>query len=245
MGHMKKYKCPICFSTTFVIRYGKQGKSLRLFCKRCKKHFSFNPNFTNRHQILSDHLDGMSFRKLARKYSISKSKAWEICHQELNNLPDNNQFTFKYCNKFSSTFVFDGKYFNVVNGKDNSDWVLLWGVDYFKHDVPVILVTPSESYEAWAKYFSFFRILSHHPSLLVCDDNINLKIAARSKFPGCRIQTCYNHFKENIRRDLKVRSDDYYRPFMRKIEEIFKTKLNDQALNKRLFTVMTVSVFLF
>lgn len=234
---MKKYKCPSCLSTSSVIRYGRQAQSLRLFCKKCRKHFSFNPNFVNRKQILSDHLDGFSFRKLAVKYKVSKSKVWEICHEELRTLPNNNQFTFRYCNRFSSTFVFDGKYFNVVNGKDNPNWVLLWGIDYFRHDIPVILVAPSENNQSWSKFFSYFRILSHHPNLLVCDDNVNLKMAAYSKFPGVRIQTCYNHFKENIRRELHVRSDTFYRPFMRKIEKIFKGKLNDDALNKKLFNL--------
>lgn len=237
MGHMKKYKCPICFSTSAVIRYGRQGKSLRFFCKRCQKHFSFNPIFIKRKQILSDHLDGLSFRKLAIKYGISKSKAWKICHEELLKLPDNNKFTFNYCRRFSSTFVFDGKYFSVVNGRDNPNWVLLWGIDYFKHDIPIILIAPSESNQSWSKFFSYFRILNHYPNLLVCDDNINLKMAAYYKFPGVKIQTCYNHFKENIRRDLRVRSDNFYRPFMRKIEEIFKGKLNDEAFNKKLFNL--------
>lgn len=237
MGHMKKYKCSSCLSTSFVIRYGYQGKSLRLYCKRCQRYFSFNPNFVNRKQILSDHLDGLPFRKLALRYGISKSKAWEICHEELLKLPDNNRFTFNYCSRFSSTFVFDGKYFNVVNGKDNSDWVLLWGIDYFRHDIPIILIAPSESHQSWSTFFSYFRIVNHHPTLVVCDDNVNLKMTALAKFPGVRIQTCYNHFKENIRRELHVRSDAFYRPFMRKIEEIFKGKLNDDALNKKLFNL--------
>ena len=52
-------------------------------------------------------------------------KAWRICEEELKKLPNNNQFTFNYCNRFSSIFVFDGKYFNVADQK--YDFVLLWG----------------------------------------------------------------------------------------------------------------------
>ncbi|OGK34959.1 hypothetical protein A3F58_00325 [Candidatus Roizmanbacteria bacterium RIFCSPHIGHO2_12_FULL_37_9b] len=232
---MKKYKCPICFSTASVIKYGKQGRSLRFFCKRCKKHFSINPNFLNKKAVVSDHLDGLSFRKLAVKYGISKSFAWEICHEELKKLPDNNKFTFNYCNRFSSTFVFDGKYFNVADLE--TDMVLLWGIDYFRHDIPIFTIASSESYQAWARFFSFFRIISHHPTLLVCDDNVNLKMAAISRFPQVKIQTCYNHFKENIRRELHVRSDKTYREFMRRIEDIFAQKLNDEAMNQKLFAL--------
>lgn len=115
--------------------------------------------------------------------------------------------------------------------------VLLWGIDYFRHDIPIITITSSENYQAWARFFSYFRIISHHPQLLVCDDNPNLKMAARRCFPQVKIQTCHNHFKENIRRDLKVRSDNTYKPFMRRIEEVFTGKLNDGARNKKLFSL--------
>ena len=64
-------------------------------------------------------------------------------------------------------------------------------------------------------------------------------MAARSRFPGCKIQTCYNHFKENIRRDLRVRSDSgkQYKDFMRRIESILDSsnKLADHTLNDWMF----------
>lgn len=162
-------------------------------------------------------------------------KAWRICEEGLRKLPNNNQFTFRYCNQFSDTFMFDGKYFNVAD--QSHDWALLWGIDYFRHDIPVIWVAPSESYQSWSKLFYYFRIINHYPKLLVCDDNTNLKLAARQNFPSVRIQTCFNHFKENIRRDLKVRSDDTYKDFMRRIELVLTQKLNDEAMNKQLFAL--------
>lgn len=235
MGHMKKYKCPKCTSTKAVVKYGCRKKVLRYYCKCCNKHFSINPCFIDTKAILNDHLDGLSFRKLGRKYSVSPMKAWRICEEELKKLPNNNQFTFNCCSQFSSTFVFDGKYFNVASEEHN--WVLLWGVDYFRHDIPIFFIAPSESYQSWSKFFFYFRIISHHPELLICDDNTNLKMAARKHFPAVRIQTCFNHFKENIRRDLKVRSENTYKPFMKRIEEILTEKLNDLDMNKKLYTL--------
>ncbi len=232
---MKKYKCPVCSSTKQVIKYGYRNKSHRFYCNLCNKHFSVNPCFLDRKAILSDHLDGLSFRKLASKYRISPMKAWRICEEELKRLPNNNQFTFNYCNRFSHVFVFDGKYFNVADYE--YDWVLLWGIDYFRHDIPVFTIAPSENYQSWARYFSYFRILSHYPKLVVCDDNTNLKMAARRCFPAVKIQTCFNHFKENIRRDLRVRSDNTYKEFMKKIEAVFDAKYNDEALNKKLYSI--------
>lgn len=185
--------------------------------------------------ILADHLDGLSFRDLGRKYQLSPMTIWRVCQAELTKLPNNNHFTFTHCSQFSTTFVFDGKYFNVA-GKER-DWVLLWGIDYFRHDIPIILVVPSESYHTWSKFFFYFRIIQHHPQLLVCDDNTNLKLAARQHFPAVRIQTCFNHFKENIRRELKVRSEETYRVFMKRIETVFSEKRSDDAMDKALFAL--------
>ena len=238
MGHMKKYKCPRCLSTENVIKFGYRNKRHRFFCKQCHKHFSVNPHFWDKKAILSDHLDGLSFRKLGSKYKISPMKAWRICEEELKKLPNNNQFTFNYCNRFSNIYVFDGKYFNIAD--QENDWVLLWGLDYFRHDIPVFTIAPSENYHSWAKYFTYFRILNHYPQLVVCDDNTNLKMAARSSFPSVKIQTCFNHFKENIRRNLRVRSEDTYKEFMGSIEKIFDSKHNDEDLNKKLFILYQV-----
>src|SRR5256885_146082 len=235
MGYMKKYQCPSCHSTSSVIRHTKRGKSIRYKCKCCVKYFSVKTIYTDKKAILNDHLDGLSFRKLARKYALSPMTAWRICEEALKELPDNNKFTFTYCNRFSHIFLFDGKYFTVKGYKYG--YVLLWGVDYFRHDIPIFTLAPSENYHAWATYFSYFRIINHHPELLVCDDNANLKLAARNSFPEVKIQTCFNHFKEAIRRNLKVRSDDTYKRFMKRIEDVLSEKLNDDILNKKLFAL--------
>lgn len=235
MGYMKKYTCPLCLSTHHVIRQRKRGVSVVYLCKLCNKYFSVNTHWINTKAILTDHLDGISFRKLAMKYGISKSHAADICYEELEKLPNNNQFTHKYCRRFSNIFVFDGKYFTVKGFKHG--YCLLWGVDYLTHDIPIFILAPNENYQSWAKFFSYFRIISHHPTLVVCDDNVNLKMAARNSFPAVKIQTCFNHFKEGIRRTLHTRSDNTYRPFMRRVEDILTVKLNDGALNKKLFAL--------
>lgn len=144
------------------------------------------------------------------------------CIEQLRKLPDNNIFTFNYCNRFSRVFEFDAKYVSVKNYENKV--AFLWAVDYFRHDFPVILLANSESYQSWAKFCEYFRILNHIPDYIVCDDNSPLKISARYKFPNVKVQTCYNHFKEGIRRDLRVRSDDTYRKFSREIDMILSKK---------------------
>lgn len=226
MGQMKKYKYPTtCLTTDHVIRYGYRKKTMRLFCRSCCRSFSVNPHFLDTKAILYDHLDGLSFRKLAVRYEMSHMNVWRICEEELRKLPNNNQFTFKYCNRFSKIFLFDGKYFNIAD--QSHDWVLLWGVDYFRHDIPVFTIAPAETYQTWGRYFAQMRILNLHPKLLVCDDHMGLRLAARYCFPQAKLQTCYNHFKENIRRDLHVQSDEgkeKYHNFMARIESILDSK---------------------
>jgi len=133
--------------------------------------------------------------------------------------------------------LFYGKYFNVAS--DKYDWVLLWGVDYLRHDIPVFTLAPSENYQSWSKFFFHFKLINHHPQLMVCDDNYNLKLAARKHFPAVKIQTCYNHFKENIRRDLKIRSDktNQYRNFMMRIESVLNSsnKISNDTFNHWMF----------
>lgn len=218
-----------------VIRKTKRGKSIRYFCKSCRKYFSVSTQWIDTQAILTDHLDGFSFRTLSRKYDMSAMKAWRICQEELKKLPNNNQFTHQYCDRFSSTLMCDGKYFPIAN--QQSHWVLLWTIDYFRHDVPAFIIAPSESFHSWSKVFSILRIINHYPELIVCDDNSNIKMAARVKFPQVKIQTCYNHFKETIRRTLKVRSDDTYKPFMKRVEYIFAQKRTGFDLNKKLFVL--------
>ena len=236
---MKKYRCPTCNSTCFVIRQRKRGKSIVYLCKACQKYFSVNTVHLDVRSMLSDHLDGLSFRNLATKYDMSPMKAWRTCEDALRSLPNNNQFTYQYCARFSKVFLFDGKYFNIASEK--RDWVLLWGIDYFRHDIPVFTIAPSETYQTWGRYFAHLRILDLHPKLLVCDDHTGLKMAARYCFPSARIQTCYNHFKENIRGDLHIRSEEgkKYKDFMERIESVLSSsqKLSEDTFNHWMFTL--------
>ena len=155
---MKKYKCPRCHSTASVIRQTKRGTSIRYKCKSCIKYFSIKTIHADKKAILNDHLDGLSFRKLANKYNLSPMTAWRICEEELQKLPDNNKFTFTYCNRFSKIYVFDGKYFTIKGFKYG--YALLWGIDYFRHDIPVFTLAPSEKELSCLGYILF--LLSYH-----------------------------------------------------------------------------------
>lgn len=130
----------------------------------------------------------------------------------------------------------DGKFIN-VRGYDQKI-PLLWGIDYLTHDIPVFVLTASESYESWLKYFGYLKSIQYPMVILICDDNENIKLAARYIFPNVIIQTCQNHFLENIRRDLQVRTEEKYRLFVDDLKYwLFSQKFNRVDFECRAFKV--------
>jgi transposase-like protein len=67
-------------------------------------------------------------------------------------------------------------------------------------------------------------LLNYPLRSLVVDDNVSFKLAALKVYPKTIIQACTNHFKENVRRVLKTRSDETYRPFIKELEFLFIKK---------------------
>jgi hypothetical protein len=185
--------------------------------------------------MLRDHLNGLSFRDIGERYNVSKATAYHKIQKELNKLPENNKVTFNYCNKFSSVFEFDAKYVN-VKGYPNK-LAFLWGVDYWRHDFPIILLTKKELFKTWAAYFSFFRIINHYPRYIVCDNHHGLKMAARFKFPKVKLQTCYFHFSRGIKNNLRIASDETYRQFSRSIDKLLSKKRSKEDFNKQLWGI--------
>ena len=178
-----------------------------------------------------DHLNGLPFSSLATKYNISKPTAWRAVTGELKKLPDNNHFTFMYCNRFSSVLIPDGKYLPIKGY--SRDAVLLWGVDYFYHDFPLFFLAPSENYQSWDMFFKSYRNLVHRYQLVTCDDNLSMKETIRYNFPNCQIQACYNHIKEQVRRELKIRSNTQFRDFFTHLSEALDTTQHVQPIERK------------
>lgn len=184
-----------------------------------------------------DHVDGKPFRKIAHKESISKSKVAREYARKVKDLPHNNEITKKYCNRFCGIMVVDGKYVRVKGYEKKIP--LLWGLDYLSHDIPVFEFAISESYQAWLKYFGYLKSINYPLAIVVCDDNENIKLAARYMFPRVIIQTCQNHFLENFRKELQVRTDEKYRPFVEDLKtELFSMKLTAKTFRKRAYRLL-------
>ena len=183
---------------------------------------------------------GASVRSLALKIGKSVGKAFALLKAERDALPHNNSVTVQYCHpqKFGGVIVVDGKYV-AVKGYDEKI-PFLWGIDHRTHDIPVCMLAPSESYQAWLQFFTNLKNTGYHCFAVVCDDNEAIRMAAHYVYPKALLQLCHVHFLENVRRTLKVRSDDTYKAFVKEIEEtIFKVPLlGRKKLKKRCFELL-------
>jgi len=123
---------------------------------------------------------------------------------------------------YSGILLLDGKYTHVKGYKDKIPCV--YGLDYLTHDIVHFILSRGENYQTSISFFQSLRLLGYPLHALVCDDNQNFQLACRRVYPKPVIQLCHNHYKENIRRLLAVRSDSTYRPFMFAIDQLFSRK---------------------
>ena len=155
-------------------------------------------------------------------FKVSPATLSRKINAYLSRLPPNADVTREYSDRFSGILVLDGKYLRVR--KYFQKLALIWGIDYLTHDIPHFRLAPSENYPSSLAYFQSLRLLKYPLRCLVSDDNLSFKLAALKVYPKTIIQTCTNHFKENVRRSLKTRSDEAYRPFMKELEFLFAQK---------------------
>lgn len=155
-------------------------------------------------------------------HQVSISTVSRRVNRYLNSLPLNADVTRRYCRKFCGILVLDGKYIKIKGYSQKL--ALIWGADYLSHDIPHFRLSPSENYHSSLSYFQSLRLLKYPLCCLVSDDNISFKLAALKVYPKTIIQTCTNHFKENVRKSLGTRSNQAYQPFIRQLEVLFSKK---------------------
>lgn len=209
-----------------TIKKGKRNGLERRRCLDCNRWFSINripKKGCSVATLVNLHLAGIPYRKLSAIYGSSPPTLMRRVYEYLDDLPANADITREYSVKYSGVLVLDGKYINIKGY--NKGMVLLWGVDYLTHDVPHFKLVPSENYFASISYFKSLRLLNYPLKYLVSDDNPSFKMAALNVYPKTVYQTCTNHFKEGIRKTLKVRSDSTYKQFVFDLEKLFERKL--------------------
>lgn len=184
----------------------------------------------NKYDLLIRHLDGTPFRKLADEINVSHMTVYRKCIEALNELPHCADITRKYCNRFSGYLLVDGKFIK-VRGYDNKIPVI-YGIDYLTHDIPTYILSVAENYQSCHSFFTSLRLLNYPLQALICDDNVNIYQSCLSIYPKTAVQLCQNHYKENIRNRLAVRTDDTYRYFMSKIQYLFTKRRTAVEFNK-------------
>ena len=156
--------------------------------------------------------------------------AYRYVMSELQNLPHCADVSRKFAKKYSQILLVDGKFLK-VKGYNNKIPVV-YGIDYLTHDIPTYRLAPSESYLALLKFFQSLRLLNYPLKILVSDDNLNIPNACLEIYPRAAWQLCLNHFKENIRNTLHVRTDPMYQPFMYDLQYLFKQKRSIDDFNR-------------
>ncbi|MCK5018948.1 MAG: transposase [Candidatus Peribacteraceae bacterium] len=179
-------------------------------------------------------MKGLSIRTLAHHISKGLDRTYARIVEELKHLPSNNDVTSWYCNRkrFCGALVVDGKYVK-VKGYDRKI-PFLFGMDYSTHDLPICLLTRSESFEAWKQFFTKLKNMDYPLVSVTCDDNPAIAQAVKYVFPNIIVQVCHVHFLENIRKTLRVRTDETYRLFFKDIEtHIFRIPILGKASLER------------
>jgi len=179
----------------------------------------------DKESLLSLHLKGLSIRTLADRISKGLDRTYARIVEELKSLPHNNDVTSWYCNRkrFCGALVVDGKYVKVKGYEKKIPFI--YGMDYITHDLPACLLTRSESFESCVQFFTKLKNMDYPLASLTCDDNPAIAQAAIYVFPNVIVQICHVHFLENIRKTLKVRTDETYQSFFQDIEKhIFRVE---------------------
>lgn len=164
----------------------------------------------------------MSFRTLASQVGLSSAAVYLKVRLVLKELPHCADLTRGNDKHYSGILLLDGKYAHVKGYKDKIP--VVYGLDYLTHDIVHFILSPGENYHTSLSFFQSLRLVGYPLHALVCDDNQNFQMACKRVYPKSTIQICHNHYKESIRRQLFIRSDSTYRPFMFEIEKLFSQK---------------------
>lgn len=167
-------------------------------------------------------MSGLSFRNLGEVLGLNASTVYRKIKPLLNELPHCADLSRGNDKHYCGILLVDGKYVHVKGYKDKIP--VIYGIDYLTHDIVHFVLSRGENYQTSLSFFQSLRLLGYPLKALICDDNQNFQLACRRVYPKPVIQICHNHYKENIKRNLMVRSDSTYRPFMFEIEKLFFQK---------------------
>lgn len=184
------------------------------------------------------HIDGIPFRKLGDAYGLSGKQAYTRVFRELGLLPDNLNITRECCIYTSGILIIDGKYIKVRGFKQKIPFI--YCIDYETHDILFGFLVPAEDEAAFLEIFKTLESLNYPLTVVVADDRTSLPLALKQVFPDVPLQLCLNHYIENIRQLLHIRTDTTHHHFFNSLKKhVFDEYENDSQLDDALLHVLT------
>lgn len=181
-------------------------------------------------ELLRDHLNKISYRGLSQKYDLSKTELCRIINNELKLLPTNYELTKKFRSqlKYDGRLIVDGKYIPIKEKTtinlplEINSWLgqrnkiprstkrqnirhgktLIWGCDYFSHDILHQELGDGENGFVIGDYFKRLKELQYPLLSLTVDDKEEISRVAKRYYPTVIIQLCIRHYARKIRREL-------------------------------------------
>lgn len=204
----------------------KQGSRRGINRYRCAAGHWFSINHNTKALCLwIRHIDGTPIRKLADEVGLSIAQTYAHVVDELNRLPGNNQLTVDYCNRFSGILIVDGKYVKVRGYAQKIPFI--YGMDYLTHDIVVSMLAPSENVVALTQFFALLKRCNYPLQIVVSDDREAIAQGLARVYPRGRLQLCQNHYLENIRQQLRVRTDQTHALFFYALKMLVFTPRHD------------------
>lgn len=116
----------------------------------------------------------------------------------------------------------------------------IYGIDYETHDILFGLLVAAEDEVAFLHFFRLLKSIRYPLLVVVADDRTALPLAMKQLYPDVRLQLCQNHYLENIRNALHVRTDSTHRHFFNSLKKhVFEEYENDQTLDSALHRLLT------
>lgn len=237
--------CPNCQSEHIQSR-GKRRGVRRFFCLECK--LWFNVDYTakkqtrehKRQEMALAHLQGLSFRSLARLYDTSTGQAYNEVMQFLSGLPNIADINRLYADRFGSCIALaDGKYISVQPYKKKIP--ILWLIDYFTHEPIAFKICPSESLQGYKSLFGAAKLCGYKLCLLVSDGHTSIWTPCQKVYPKATHQLCQVHFMRALEEWFEYSHlDRTHEKFLCQLrQQLFSRKINQKTFNKRASDLLT------
>ncbi len=115
----------------------------------------------------------------------------------------------------------------------------IYAIDYETHDILFGMLVVAEDKPSFRLFFQTLQSLNYPLKVVVADDRTSLSLALKQAYPDVPLQLCQNHYLENIRNVLHVRTDETHRHFFNSFKKhVFDAYENDEGLNDALHDVL-------